>query len=163
MHSYFDEYWIVEANDDITAPLRDHGIRPPDLGMGVNVTIKHFLDKATYKDSEETFHIANKRVAVCRVTVENRSQEIVTNVHGQLSVLVRNATGYTTGAIGPWAAFAYFLPEHKETFYVAVPYEGAYEDVEVDLDPIVVFRDTNGRTWHRSPTGPPVLLAEDDE
>lgn len=149
VHAYFEEFKIVEELDVIDAIHRG---RRQSLPEGFHVRPYVRTEPSGYG---RDFSRALKRVVFCKVTVENRSEEMVTNVYGQLSVWEAMDDGIKTGAIGAWEADPYLLPKSSKTFWVAVPYEGSEDDVRDIVDPILFFTDANGHTWTRSPFGPP--------
>lgn len=150
VHSYFKDFKVVEEGGSIVAVHRAAQLNLPE-----NVTLDPYVVPETDRQTGREYSRALKRVVFCEVIVENRSDEIVRNVHGQLSVWHATPTGRRTGAIGAWDGFPYLLPESKETFWAAVPYDGPEDSVRDVVDPMLFFTDTNGQTWHRSPFGPP--------
>lgn len=151
VHAYITDYRVVEKDGSINARHR-----APRLNLPDGVTIRPYVEWVEDHAKNLSYTRALVRVAFCEVTVENRSDEIVRRVYGQLSVWHQiESGGRSTREIGTWDGFPYLLPQSSETFWVAVPYEGPEEDVRDVIDPMIWFVDANGRTWHRSPFGAP--------
>jgi len=154
IHAYVSSWVVVEEGEEVAI---EH--RGPKFDLPPHIEIRSYVE--THVDGDVVSTRALKRVAFCKVTVENRSGEIATNVYGQLSVHEATETGRRTTAIGPWEGLPYMLPGSSDTFWVAVPYTGPEDLVQSVIEPLLFFTDVHGRTWTRSPFGPPTLFKED--